>query len=238
MMVYNWLKNTQIKLFPYFCSLCGDKAQAHIAICEPCHKQLITINNCCTQCALPLPDSAENNICGQCLNKPPYFDHSFSLYNYETPVKQLISGLKFQKKLSLAHLFGTLLGEAIQHTNRCDLPDCIAPVPLSSKRLKNRGYNQSIEIARPVSKLLSIPLAYNLFKRVRHSPPQSSLNLKSRQHNVRNAFTINEKKLPRHIAIIDDVMTTGATSNELARILKKEGVEKVEIWSVARATRD
>jgi len=237
-MVYKWLKNTQARLFPYFCSLCGDKAQAHVAICKECHKQLNYLINRCQQCALPLPESTEINICGQCQNQPPYFDQSFSLYNYDTPVKQLISGLKFQKKLNLARLFGTLLGEAIQQTNRHDLPNCIAPVPLSNKRMKNRGYNQSIEIARPVSKLLSIPLSCNLFKRVRHSPPQSSLNLKSRQKNVCNAFTINEKRLPKHIAIIDDVMTTGATSNELARILKKEGVEKVEIWSIARAIRD
>ncbi|NOY66999.1 MAG: ComF family protein [Gammaproteobacteria bacterium] len=120
----------------------------------------------------------------------------------------------------------------------CPTASPLAPVPLSRKRLQDRSFNQAIEIARPVSNTLGIPLAYTLFERIRHSPAQSSLSLNARQKNVRGAFRIKYKKLPEHVAILDDVVTTGSTCNELARILKKQGVKKVEIWSIARAIRD
>lgn len=209
-----------------------------MSICEACLAELHYLDNNCSQCAQPITGPTENRICGQCIKQAPCFDRAISLFAYNSPVQQLIARLKFQKKLSLAHLFGTLMTQAIQQHHADDLPDCIAPVPLSKTRLRERGYNQAMEIARPISKALNIPLDCSLFKRIRHSPPQSSLNLKARQKNVCDAFAVTRHKLPDHVAIVDDVITTGATCNELARLLKKAGVKKVTVWSIARATRD
>jgi len=237
-MVYKWLNNIQNRFIPYFCALCGERAQAHIALCETCYNQLNYLENNCIQCAQPIIGSSEFRVCGQCIRQPPYFDQAISLFAYNTPVQQLIARLKFQKKLNLARLFGTLLSQRIQTLQNGGLPDCIVPVPLSNQRLRERSYNQAVEIARPISSALNIPMDHSLLKRIRHAPPQSSLDLKMRHKNVRNAFSVTRQNLPDHIAIIDDVVTTGATCNELARLLKKAGVRKVVIWSIARATRD
>jgi len=244
-MKYQWFalntyfrNNIQNRLMPYYCPVCGERAQPHIALCESCENELGKPENRCIQCALPLAKAAGKQTCGQCLRQPPYFDQTISLFTYDTIIQHLIAGLKFQKKLSLARLFGTLLCDEIKKQRGKDLPDCIAPVPLSGKRLRERGYNQAVEIARPLSRTLDIKLDSRLFRRLRHTPPQSSLGLEARTSNVRHAFTINSQSLPAHVAIIDDVMTTGATCNELARLLKKAGVKRVEVWSIARATRD
>ncbi len=202
-------------------------------MCHECYNELNFITNCCTQCALPLPESASGLICGKCLQYPPHFDRSVSLFTYEPPASHLVQGLKFGKRLNLARLLGDML--AIRLDGASALPDCIAPVPLSGRRTRSRGFNQSMEIARPVGRKLGIPLKPALLTRTINTPPQSKLAIKERRRNVRGAFRLNGDNPPRHIAIVDDVVTTGSTVNEIARILKKSGVETVEIWSVARA---
>ena len=118
-----------------------------------------------------------------------------------------------------------------------DLPECIVPIPLSNGRIRGRGFNQSMEIARPVSRKLGIPLKPGLLERIRNTPPQSKLDIRERRRNIRNAFRFNGKASPGHVAIIDDVVTTGSTVNEAARILRLAGAKRIEVWSVARALR-
>lgn len=113
-------------------------------------------------------------------------------------------------------------------------PQCLIAVPLHPKRLRERGYNQALEIARPLAKSLAIKLENNLCQRVKHTPPQTDLKLKDRRVNLRHAFHINTIKHYRHIAIIDDVITTGQTVQELARVFRLAGVETIEVWAVAR----
>jgi ComF family protein len=127
-----------------------------------------------------------------------------------------------------------MLADAIDK-NAIELPDCILPVPLYKKRLRLRGYNQSIELARPVANRLDIPLDLQSVKRVRDTQSQTGLDKKQRRKNIRAAFEIVEPLSAQHVAVVDDVVTTTSTTNELAYILKKSGVERVDVWSIARA---
>jgi len=233
-MVYKWINNIQNWLLPRTCVLCGQAGQETLALCCECHNDLKIIENSCQLCAIPLPQSAQGGLCGKCIHEPPAFDSSISLFAYETPVSQLIQSLKFHQKLAHAHLLGNLLATHIA-ARQLPLPDCILPVPLHAKRLRERGFNQSLELARPVSRALGIPIAQNLLQRVRHTPAQSQLKFRERAKNVRKAFALKAATVPAHIAILDDVVTTGATCNAIAVSLKKAGAEKIEIWSIARS---
>ncbi len=233
-MVYKWLNNVQNWLLPHTCALCGQPGQDKLSLCIDCHNDLIFIDNYCKQCAIPLPETATGEICGQCLRHPPAFDTTISLFAYQPPISRLLQALKFHDKLGHARLLGTLLATALSD-RMAQRPDCILPVPLSRKRLRERGFNQSLELARPLSRRLDIPIMANLLKRVRHTAPQIQLKYQQRRSNIRNAFELGTDPLPAHIAIIDDVMTTGSTCNEMALVLKAAGVERVDIWTIARA---
>lgn len=233
-MVYKWTNNIQNWLLPRTCVLCGQAGQETLALCFGCHNDLNIIENSCQLCAIPLPESALGGLCGKCIHEPPAFDASLSLFAYETPVSQLIQSLKFHQKLVNAHLLGNLLATHIAERHQ-PLPDCIIPVPLHGKRLRERGFNQSLELARPVSRSLGIPITQNLLHRVRHTPAQSRLKFRERAKNVHKAFALNAASVPAHIAILDDVVTTGATCNAIAVLLKNAGAEKIEVWSIARS---
>jgi len=235
-MVYKWLNNIQNWLLPNVCTLCGQAGQEHLALCVDCHKDLKFIGNSCLQCSLPIEDTDTSIVCGQCLQQSPAYDRALCLFTYEAPTKQLIQALKFHKKLGHARLLGTLLGTAIKQQSD-KLPDCILPVPLSRKRLRERGFNQSLELARPVSRALNIPIQHRLLERVRDTPPQSQLKLKERHKNIRLAFQAGQHTIPDHVAIIDDVMTSGSTCHEVAQTLKQAGAKRVDVWCVARAVK-
>lgn len=235
-MVYKCLNIIQNKLLPSTCTLCGLRGQSHLALCRDCHKELKFIANCCRQCALPLVGTDASSLCGQCLQEPPAFDRSVCLFNYAPPVKQLILSLKFRDKLAHARLLGQLLALAVKH-QADDLPECIVPAPLSRQRLRQRGFNQSLELARPVSHALGIALQQRLLERIRDTPPQSQLNLQERRQNIRKAFRCRQQKSPGHVALVDDVMTSGSTCHEMAHVLKQAGATRVDVWCIARAVR-
>jgi ComF family protein len=186
---------------------------------------------------LPLPADTNNVLCGHCISKPPRFDYCYSLFRYENEIIHLVRQLKFGEKISYARSLGELLccrlQAEIERTN--EMPDCLLPVPLHNSRLRQRGYNQSIEIARVLASRLAIPVDYDMVRRQRHTEAQSGLNAKQRHKNISNAFTISGQVKYKHVLIIDDVVTTGATVNELARLLKRNKVERVGVLSVARA---
>ena len=226
--------NIQNWLLPNVCTLCGQAGQGHLALCADCHKELKFIGNACIQCSLPIEDTYTSIVCGRCMQEPPAYDRTLCLFVYETPARQLIQALKFHKKLAHARLLGTLLGLALKQ-REIARPDAILPVPLSRKRLRERGFNQSLELARPVSRALGIPIQHHLLERVRDTPPQSQLKLKERHKNIRLAFQAGQYSIPDHVAIIDDVMTSGSTCHEVARTLKQAGAKRVDVWCVARA---
>ena len=148
----------------------------------------------------------------------------------------LIGQMKFQQQLSAAAIFASLLRpEIIQKNPEITLPDALLPVPLHKTRLAKRGFNQSLEISRKIAKEKNIPLLINTIGRVKNTEAQTHLNKQQRLKNVKGCFKILDAPLAKHIVIVDDVITTGATTNELARLLKSAGVDKVGVWSIARA---
>jgi len=222
-------------VYPPRCVLCGSPGFNDMDICEACYRDLPWIESACTQCAIPLAKHSGNQLkCGQCLHKPPLFDRSLSLFSYEKETITLIHQLKFNEKLAYSRLLGGMLADAIEK-NAAELPDCIVPVPLNKKRLKQRGFNQSIELARPAANTFNIYLNMHSIKRVRDTPSQTGLDKKQRRKNIRAAFEIVEPLSAQHVAIVDDVVTTTSTVNELARLLKRAGVRRVDVWSIARA---
>ncbi len=222
-------------VYPPRCVICGAPGFNDMDICEVCYHDLPWIGSACLQCAIPLAKHSGDQLkCGQCLQKPPAFDRSLSLFSYEKEAVTLIQQLKFNEKLAYSRLLGSMLADAI-NKNAIELPDCILPVPLYRKRLKQRGFNQSIEMARPVASTFGIPLDFQSVKRVRDTQSQTELDKQQRRKNIRAAFEVVEPLSAQHIVVVDDVVTTTSTVNEVARLLKRAGVRRVDVWSIARA---
>ena len=179
---------------------------------------------------MPLPIAV--NHCGACLKKPPWFDKTIALFFYQAPIERFIIELKFNKKLIYAKLLGTLMVEYLK--NQHTLPECIIPVPLHRKRLQERGYNQALEIARPLAKQLKIPLLTTACRRIKPTSAQLHLPASARRRNVKGAFRVDEGFSFKHVAIVDDVVTTASTVAELSKILKQAGVQMIEVWCCAR----
>lgn len=235
-MVYKWLNNIHYKLFPAHCMLCGDKGDHGLDLCQPCRNDLPGLARSCPVCALPL-ESSEPLVCGECLQNPPDYQRTFSALRYAPPLIPLITGLKFKQQLAPARLLGQLLADEITH-NDLPRPDVLIPVPLHPKRIHERGFNQSIEIARVVARQHKLPMDIDICQRIRHTLPQMGLDATSRRKNIRGAFGLSKTCHYKHIAIIDDVITTGNTVKEIATLFAKNGVEQIQVWSISRATQD
>ena len=222
-------------LYPPYCLLCGGAGHNGMDLCVHCQQNLPFNHSACVVCALPLPPStAENSVCGRCQKKTPHYDQAFSLFSYQQPVVWFIQQLKFNEKLVHARLLGDLL--VVSDVIKLIADDvCILPVPLFKKRLRQRGFNQSIELARALSEKMGWPMELNRVQRVRETSAQTGLDAKERRKNIRGAFEVVESLLQKHVVIVDDVVTTGSTVNELSRVLKKAGVKKITVLSLARA---
>jgi ComF family protein len=232
--VYKWLRFVRNALYPSHCVLCGGKGESGLDLCRGCLAELPRLTQACRRCGAPLGIAAA--LCGPCSRRPPSFARSHIPFRYEAPLDHLLQQLKFHQNLHLAPLLATLMAEAIGK-REAPLPQYLLPVPLHPQRLRERGYNQALELARPLSRLLGIPLAPRLCRRRHPTLPQTSLKGKERRRNLRGAFVAFGRGMPRHLAIVDDVVTTGATVEELARTLRRAGVEEVEVWACARAGR-
>jgi len=230
--MYGWIKRVQRGLFPTTCVLCGCDAAGELDLCTSCQADLPRVLRPCPRCGLPLATEAENE-CGACVTEPPAFTRTLAPFRYEDPVKHLIHALKFNQKLYVARVLGELMAEhCAQQGAR---PDLIIPVPLHTGRLRARGFNQALELARPVAARLRIPLNVRACVRTRGTAAQSDLPADQRAKNIKGAFKLSAPLRVRRVALIDDVMTTGATVDELARTLTANGVEDVQVWVCARA---
>lgn len=231
-MNYNWLKFNHLlktSLFPQSCILCNNANGGDFGLCANCLSDLpFHQTPCCPQCGLP---SANNLICGACIASTPDFDLTHALFRYEYPVSQLLQHYKYSHQLDLAETFAKLL---MQRITAQTLPDLLIPMPLHPKRLKERGFNQSLEVAKIISGQLNIRLDYTACTRTKYSQPQASLPLKQRANNIKNAFKCSQPLTGLKIALIDDVMTTGASMNALAKAVKAKGATHVECWVIAR----
>lgn len=233
-MVYNWTNYIQRLLYPPTCLLCGRSGAEGRDLCPECRSELPHNLNPCRCCALPLPvDAPAGALCGKCQQRPPPFVRCLAPFTYRSPLPELINGLKFHGRLSYSRLLTELLLPAITAAIH-QPPELIIPVPLHPTRLRERGYNQALELARPLSLHLGIPLELHHCRRTRATPPQSGLEQKQRRRNIRGAFEISPEIQARHVALLDDVVTTGSTAAELTRQLHRRGVGRVEVWALAR----
>lgn len=221
-------------LFPPHCLLCGAPGNDGMELCLRCRNELPVNRLCCRQCALPLTATANQpRICGACIALPPAFDLCLTPFIYRTPLDSLISGFKFRQNLSNGRLLSQLL-LAFLLKQGVEMPDLIIPVPLHRSRITERGFNQSLEIARYLCRQLHLPLNFTSCVRVQATPPQITLEKRRRLSNLKGAFEIRGNISCHHLVLLDDVVTTGATVTELAKLLKKHGAKRVDVWALAR----
>ena len=229
----SWLLNSCMRVaraaLPQDCLLCG-AASDDAPLCGPCRDELPALPRGCPLCAMP---SALGEICGTCLRQPPPFDMTVAAWRYDYPVDRLVQALKFHGRLALASFFADALACLVERA------DVVIPMPLHPARLTERGFNQAAEIARQLTGKLGTGkpgtrLALQGASRIRRTLPQADLPVDERSRNVRGAFACDLDLSGARVAVVDDVMTTGATLGELAKVLKRAGAARVENWVVAR----
>lgn len=219
-------------MLPQQCLLCGDVA-AHLPLCQPCRQDLPWLSTpCCPICSLP---TSGGETCGACLQHPPAFDATHAALRYTYPIDALLRQHKYGNLLAASHLLGALLADHLVHA---PLPDLLIPMPLHPLRLRERGFNQAAEIARILAKRLDVPVMVQGCQRTRNTPSQAGLSLAERRRNLKGAFACHVDVSGRRVALIDDVMTTGASLEALARVVKQAGASTVDCWVVARTLRE
>ncbi|MDD5295616.1 MAG: ComF family protein [Rhodocyclaceae bacterium] len=228
-------------LLPQDCLVCGAPIRAGTGrdwpVCTACAAALPRLSpERCPVCALPTPDGL---ACGHCQSRPPAFDATLAPFVYGFPMDRLIQALKYRHRLALSAWFGYQMVEELekaQAAHSLDIPaDVILPMPLHPRRLADRGFNQALELARPLAHLTGLPLSRDGVERTLNAPPQASLPWQARRKNIRGAFLCREDFSGRHVLVVDDVMTTGSTLEELAGCLKGRGATRVTNLVLARA---
>lgn len=225
-----WLGAAVPALLPVHCVLCGLSSVQHL--CAGCREQCLSGGPArCPVCADPLPraEDTATGRCGRCLRHPPNYDATLVAADYLLPIDSLVLQLKFGARLAHARLFGELLADAALASPGFVKPALLCPVPLGPERLAERGFNQALEIARPFGKQLGIRVDAHCVVRVQDTAPQSLLHARERRRNIAAAFSVTERALVegRHIGVVDDVMSSGETLQELAATLKRYGAARV-----------
>jgi ComF family protein len=220
-------------LMPPHCILCGAKGVENRDLCEACYLELPKNSPRCYQCASDFTKSDSIGLCSRCLTNSPAFDETLAPFVHYRAIRYFIIQLKFHRHQPSARLLGNLLADYLEKT--AELPDCIIPVPLHKNRYRERGFNQSQEIAQILSKRLNVKLDIHSGIRHRDTAHQVGLTGSQRNENIKNAFSISPNFNAKHVAIIDDVMTTGSTVHELALALKMAGCNRVQVWVCAKA---
>lgn len=215
------------------CLLCGKEGIQNI--CNKCAKKIellrISVQNRCLRCGLPLNNNTQ--ICKECVRNNYKFDETVAVFSYVDPIRQMIINYKFRQRLILAKWFANELACIVQQVN-APPPDIIVPVPLYATRLRERGFNQAWEIAKILAKKYGYEVNSNLLKRTRKTAEQRNLSHFKRYLNIKNAFSCEASVGGKRIAVIDDVLTTGATLSEIAGCLKDAGAASVVNWVIAR----
>lgn len=219
------------RLWPAHCLGCtATIAPGGRDLCPACTHGLPWNRCACLRCGLPLPLPAE--ACGRCRRRSPPLTETHAVFRYEAPLDRLLPRLKFHDDLAAGRLCADLMAEALAGAAR---PEALIPLPLHRRRLRSRGFDQTLELARPLAHGLALPLRDDLLTRVRDTAPQSRLDATARRRNLKGAFAVRpDIALPAHVALIDDVMTTGATLHAAADALLRAGVARVDAWVCAR----
>lgn len=240
------LSRTVDVLLPRRCLLCREPASA--GLCAGCNADLPAITEACDRCAIPLDypwsgsvsTDADARLCGACIRRPPPFDRTVAALDYVFPVTVLVQRFKFNRSFACGAVLSDRLSRAVVANLRRthDPPEAIIPVPLHAARLFLRAFNQAEVLARDLGRSLGLTVAPRILRRRRHTPAQSGLSARERRKNLKGAFMARPGAASlagKHIALVDDVMTTGATVGECARALKQAGAQSVSVWVVARA---
>jgi ComF family protein len=179
------------------------------------------------------PAAGADALCGVCQKRPPPFHRTLAPFHYAAPLDHLVHQFKFRHRMDHARLLGSLMAHYVaDHMEHA--PDVIVPVPLHVSRLKERGYNQALELARPLSRRLGIPLDYGVCRRERATQTQADLDAAGRRSNIRGAFAVAGPIDRTRVAVVDDVITTGSTVGELTKTLLRAGAARVEVWACAK----
>jgi ComF family protein len=232
------LRSLVHRLLPLRCVVCELQPGAlATSICKQCEADFFSAETArCERCAICVPDGKTSSprICGRCLANVPQFDATTTLADYVSPVDGMVIALKFTARLDLAQFFGRLLASRVSAIPPPTAAAVVIPVPLAFERARQRGFNQSHHIARAFAVASDRRLVVDRLLRIRHTPPQQSLALKERRRNVRGAFAVEGSLSGQHVFVVDDVMTTGSTLDEVARVLKQAGAAHVHNLIVAR----
>jgi ComF family protein len=228
-----------VNIWPFFaqlsgaaCPVCGLPGDG---LCIGCLDTLPRNHHPCGVCALPLPPEAPpGTLCAECQLQRPSFDEVLAPLLYKTPVDELIARFKYHHGLPVGRMLSEILLRAAGE--RSDRPELLLPVPIQASRLRERGFNQAGEITCHLAHGLGLKWSTTLLARVRDTGPQRSLGRRRRRRNLRGAFTCLGG-IPRHVALVDDVMTTGATAEALSRVLRQAGAGRIEVWTIARTPR-
>ncbi|MCP4188256.1 MAG: ComF family protein [Gammaproteobacteria bacterium] len=220
-------------LDPQLCPGCAARLDHHQIFCTACRQRLKPINNPCRLCGLE--NQSQDDTCAACLYDPPHWQHLLTPFQYQGLTRELLMRFKFSESLYLAN---TLVKTAIHYFElQKPQPEVLLPVPLHHDRLMQRGYNQAFEIAQLLSRELNIKVDTQSLQRLRHTEAQAGLTAYAREKNILNAFGCRKPLGYQHVAVVDDIVTTGATANEITRVLHRAGVETIEIWALARAVK-
>lgn len=249
-----WLRHDAARLlWPGTCLLCDAPAGDGPDLCTACFEALPWLGVACAGCALPLSAEAGAPVrrvggaedvegveggaegpprCGACLRGRSPLATVRAACVYAAPVDRLLPRFKFHDDLAAGALLAQLMAQAFADAPR---PGALVPLPLHRARLRVRGYDQALELARPLARALDLPLAAGALVRTRATAPQSRLDADARRRNVRDAFAVRaDAALPAHVALVDDVMTTGATLRAAAHALRRAGVARIDAWVCAR----
>jgi len=237
-------------IWPHICLLCGNRGHEARDLCCHCEADLPWNDTACHTCGLPLfiehmspdNDNTGNFLCGECQQSPSPFKVVVTPLHYQAEVAVLLRRFKHQQQLTSGKILAQVLSQQIHDTyldlshENISLPQALIPIPLHWRRFLQRGYNQSTELAKLLSKSLSITCLTKHVRRTRHTNSQQGLDKKQRRANVHQAFALKKTVPFQRVAIVDDVVTTGSTATEVATLLHRSGVEEVHLWAVARTS--
>lgn len=234
------------RLFPGVCVLCRRRSRRDIGLCVECEQAFAINSDACPRCAEPLAaaptvevDSPEERICGACLSSPPPWKRTVAPFTYTPPLSRILSSLKTGNGLLEARILGALLAPFVRACYVGErLPAALVPMPMTRRRRWQRGFNQAELLATVVARALGLPHVRGCLVRTKDAPPQRSLSRSARLRNVRGAFEVKHSPPGRHVALVDDVTTTGATVRAAARALLQGGAARVDVWTVAKTPAD
>jgi ComF family protein len=216
------------RFFGQDCLLC--LADSDRVICPACESALPSIEAACDGCAITL---AQAGLCGECLSRPFAFDDARSCFEYRFPLDRLVHRFKFAGDLAVGRWLALRLAQRVADAR----PDLVVAPPLTGSRLRERGFNQALEIAKVVARRVHARCDIDGLVKARETAPQPGLSRRERRANLRDAFRCRRDVDGLHVAVVDDVMTTGATLDAVSSVLKRAGAARVSAWCVARTVR-